>query len=55
MTTRMSVGTVSEDPKHINIVTVKITGQQLMDLLEEYKDTFVGLAGLDVVYDPSGP
>ena len=55
MTTRMSVGTVSEDPKHINIVTVKITGQQLMDLLEEYKDTFVGLAGLDVVYDPYGP
>ena len=55
MTTRMSVGTVSEDPNHVNIVTVKITGQQLMELLEEYKDTFVGLAGLDVVYDPSRP
>lgn len=55
MTTRMSVGTVSEDPNHVNIVTVKITGQQLMDLLAENKDTFVGLAGLDVVYDPSRP
>lgn len=55
MTTRMSVGTVSEDPYHINMVTVKITGQQLMELLEEYRDTFVGLAGLDVVYDPSRP
>ena len=55
MTTRMSVGTVSEDPNHVNIVTVKITGQQLMELLEEYKDTFVGLAGLEVVYDPSRP
>lgn len=55
MTTRMSVGTVSEDPNHVNIVTVKITGQQLMDLLEQNKDTFVGLAGLDVVYDPSRP
>ncbi|MGN0597394.1 MAG: 5'-nucleotidase C-terminal domain-containing protein [Ruminiclostridium sp.] len=54
-TTRMSVGTVTEDPNHINIVTVKITGQQLMELLEENKDTFVGLAGLDVVYDPSKP
>ena len=55
MTTRMSVGTVSEDPNHVNIVTVKISGQQLMDLLEQNKDTFVGLAGLDVVYDPSRP
>ena len=54
-TTRMSVGTVTEDPNHINIVTVKITGQQLMELLEEYKGTFVGLAGLDVEYDPSKP
>ena len=26
-----------------------------MDLLEENKDTFVGLAGLDVEYDPSKP
>ncbi|MGM9600310.1 MAG: 5'-nucleotidase C-terminal domain-containing protein [Faecousia sp.] len=55
MTTRMSAGIVVEDPNHINIVTVKITGQQLMDILEENKDTFVGLAGLDVVYDPSKP
>ena len=55
MTTRMSVGTVTEDPNHVNLVTVKITGQQLMDLLAENKDTFVGLAGLDVVYDPSRP
>ena len=54
-TTRMSAGIVVEDPNHINIVTVKITGQQLMDLLEENKDTFVGLAGLDVEYDPSKP
>lgn len=55
MTTRMSAGIVIEDPNHINIVTVKITGQQLMDLLEENKDTFVGLAGLEVVYDPAKP
>ncbi|MGN0598554.1 MAG: 5'-nucleotidase C-terminal domain-containing protein [Oscillospiraceae bacterium] len=55
MTTRMTVGTVSEDPNHINIVTVKITGQQIMDILEANKDTFVGLAGLDVEYDPSKP
>ena len=55
MTTRMTVGVVSEDPNHINIVTVKITGQQIKDILEENKDTFVGLAGLDVVYDPSKP
>lgn len=54
-TTRMSVGTVTEDPNHVNVVTVKITGQQLLDLLEENKDTFVGLAGLDVEYDPSKP
>ena len=54
-TTRMSVGTVTEDPNHINIVTVKITGQQIMDILEENKDTFVGLAGLDVLYDPAKP
>lgn len=54
-TTRMSVGTVTEDPNHVNIVTVKITGQQLMELLEENKYTFVGLAGLDVEYDPSKP
>ena len=55
MTTRMTVGVVSEDPNHINIVKVKITGQQIKDILEENKDTFVGLAGLDVVYDPSKP
>ena len=55
MTTRMSAGIVVEDPNHINIVTVKITGQQLLDLLEENKDTFVGLAGLDVEYAPSRP
>ncbi|MGN1303671.1 MAG: 5'-nucleotidase C-terminal domain-containing protein [Oscillospiraceae bacterium] len=55
MTTRMTVGTVSEDPNHINIVTVKITGQQIMDILGANKDTFVGLAGLDVEYDPSKP
>ena len=54
-TTRMSAGVVVEDPNHINIVTVKITGQQLMELLQENKDTFVGLAGLDVEYDPSKP
>ncbi|MGN0585581.1 MAG: 5'-nucleotidase C-terminal domain-containing protein, partial [Ruminococcus sp.] len=54
-TTRMSSGVVSEDPNHVNIVTVKITGQQIMDLLKENKDTFVGIAGLDVVYDPSKP
>ncbi|MGN1367745.1 MAG: 5'-nucleotidase C-terminal domain-containing protein, partial [Aristaeellaceae bacterium] len=54
-TTRMSAGVVFEDPNHISIVTVKITGQQLMELLEENKDTFVGLAGLDVEYDPSRP
>lgn len=54
-TTRMSAGIVTEDPNHINIVTVKITGQELMELLEENKDTFVGLAGLDVKYDPSKP
>ena len=54
-TTRMSTGIVVEDPNHINIVTVKITGQQLKELLEENKDTFVGLAGLDVVYYPSKP
>ena len=55
MTTRMVAGITVEDPNHINIVTVKITGQQLMDLLEENKDTFVGLAGLEVKYDPSKP
>ena len=55
MTTRMVAGIAVEDPNHINIVTVKITGQQLMDLLEENKDTFVGLAGLEVKYDPSKP
>lgn len=55
MTTRMSAGIVVEDPNHINIVTVKITGQQIKDILEENKDTFVGLAGLDVLYDPSKP
>ena len=55
MTTRMIAGIAVEDPNHINIVTVKITGQQLMDLLEENKDTFVGLAGLEVKYDPSKP
>lgn len=55
MTTRMAAGIAVEDPNHINIVTVKITGQQLMDLLEENKDTFVGLAGLEVKYDPSKP
>lgn len=54
-TTRMSTGVVTEDPNHVNMVTVKITGQQIMDLLEENKDTFVGLAGFDVVYDPSKP
>lgn len=54
-TTRMSAGIVVEDPNHVNIVTVKITGQQLLELLEENKDTFVGLAGLDVEYDPSKP
>ena len=55
MTTRMVAGITVEDPNHINIVTVKITGQQLMDLLEENKNTFVGLAGLEVKYDPSKP
>ena len=55
MTTRMAAGITVEDPNHINIVTVKITGQQLMDLLEENKDTFVGLAGLEVEYDPAKP
>ncbi|MGN1369278.1 MAG: 5'-nucleotidase C-terminal domain-containing protein [Aristaeellaceae bacterium] len=55
MTTRMAAGIVIEDPNHINIVTVRITGQQLMELLEENRDTFVGLAGLDVKYDPSRP
>lgn len=55
ITTRMSAGIVAEDPNHINIVTVKLTGQQLLELLKENKDTFVGLAGLDVVYDPSKP
>lgn len=55
MTTRMSAGIVIEDPNHINIVTVKMTGQQIRDILEENKDIFVGLAGLDVVYDPSRP
>lgn len=55
MTTRMVAGITVEDPNHINIVTVKITGQQLMDLLEENKDTFVGLAGLEVKYEPSKP
>ena len=55
MTTRMSAGVVVEDPNHINIVTVRITGAQLMELLEEYRDTFVGLAGLEVTYDPSKP
>ena len=55
ITTRMSTGIVVEDPNHIKIVTVKITGQQIKDILEENKDTFVGLAGLDVVYDPSKP
>ena len=54
-TTRMSAGIIVEDPNHVNIVTVRITGQQLMDLLEKNKDTFVGLAGLDVEYDPSKP
>ena len=54
-TTRMSAGVTVEDPNHINIVTVKMTGQQLFDLLEEYEDTFVGLAGLDVVFDSSKP
>ncbi|MDY2629652.1 MAG: 5'-nucleotidase C-terminal domain-containing protein [Lachnospiraceae bacterium] len=54
-TTRMSAGIVAEDPNQINIVTVKITGQQLLDLLEKNRDTFVGLAGLDVEYDPSKP
>ncbi len=54
-TTRMSAGIVVEDPNHVNIVTVKITGLQLMELLEENKDTFVGIAGLDVEYDPSKP
>ena len=55
MTTRMSAGIVVEDPNHIKIVTVKITGQQIRDILEENKDTFVALAGLDVEYDPSMP
>ena len=55
MTTRMSAGVVAEDPNHINIVTVKITGQQIMDFLDENKDTFVGIAGFDVVYDPCKP
>ena len=55
MTTRMAVGIAVEDPNHINIVTVKITGQELMDILEENKDSFVGLAGLEVEYDPSKP
>lgn len=54
-TTRMSAGIVTEDPNHVNIVIVKITGQELMELLEENKDTFVGLAGLEVKYDPSKP
>lgn len=55
MTTRMAAGITVEDPNHINIVTVKITGQQLLDLLEENKDTFVGVAGLEVKYDSSKP
>ena len=55
MTTRMSAGIVAEDPNHIKIVTVKITGQQIRDILEANKDTFVGLAGLDVEYAPSKP
>lgn len=55
MTTRIVGDIFLEDPNHINIVTVKITGQQIMDLLEENKDTFVGIAGLDVVYNPSKP
>ena len=53
MTTRMAAGIAVEDPNHINIVTVKIKGQQLLELLEKNKDTFVGLAGLEVEYDPS--
>lgn len=55
ITTRMSAGIVAEDPNHIKIVTVKITGQQIRDILEENKDTFVALAGLEVEYDPSKP
>lgn len=55
MTTRMGAGIVLEDPNHINIVTVKITGQQLLEILEKNKDTFVGVAGLEVEYDPSKP
>ena len=55
MTTRMAAGVTIEDPNHISIVTVRITGRQLMELLEENRDTFVGLAGLEVTYDPSRP
>ena len=55
MTTRMAAGIIVEDPNHIDIVKVRITGKQLMELLEENRDTFVGLAGLDVIYDPSKP
>ena len=51
MTTRMVAGVEVEDPNHINLVTVQISGKEILELLEKNKDTFVAITGMDVVYD----
>lgn len=54
-TTRMATGVIEGDPGHAKLVVVSIKGQELIDLLNSYGDTFVATAGLDVEYAPNRP
>lgn len=54
-TTRMATGVIEGDPGHAKLVVVFIKGQELIDLLNSYGDTFVATAGLDVEYAPNRP
>lgn len=50
-TTRISTSENYEDANYIYLATVRITGQQLIDYLNSMGDVFIGLAGLEVIYD----
>lgn len=54
-TTRMGAGAIVGDSGHTQLVVVSVTGQELLDLLNSYGDTFVATAGLDVEYAPDRP
>lgn len=54
-TTRMGAGVIAGDSGHTQLVVVSVTGQELLDLLNSYGDTFVATAGLDVEYAPDRP